>query len=97
MDDNEILKSIHDDVKDIKKDVSELKTNQAVMQLDVEHHVKRSDLLEDIVKHLDEQRIQPIEKELAQLKGSRKGMYQLAGLLIALGATVAAFLLLHNH
>jgi hypothetical protein len=93
---DDILVAIHEDVKEIKKDVSEVKVNLAVMQLDVKHHVKRSDMLEDLVQHLDETRIQPIEKQLAELKGARKGIYNFIGLLIAFGAMVAAFLLLKH-
>lgn len=93
---DDILVAIHEDVKDIKKDVSEIKTEQAIMKLDVKHHIHRSDMLEDIVQHLDQNRIQPIEKQLAELKGARKGIYNLIGLLIAFGAMVAAFLLLKH-
>lgn len=93
---DDILNLIHDDIKDIKKDVSDIKINQAVMQLDVKHHVRRSDLLEDLVQHLDESRIQPLEKQLAELKGARNGAGWIIGTLIGLGAMVAAFLLLKH-
>lgn len=93
---DEILIFIKEKVEKIAEDVNELKTNQAVIQLDVQHHVKRSDMLEDLVQHLDEKRIQPVEKELAELKGARKGVYRFMGLLIALGGMIAAFLLLRH-
>jgi len=100
---DELIKIIHSDVQEIKKtvveiraDISEIKTEQAVMKLDVKHHVHRSDLLEDLVAHLDESRIQPIEKELAEIKGARKSASWIIGTIITLAATIAAFLLLKH-
>lgn len=69
---DEILITIHEDIKEIKKDVSEIKINQAVMQLDVKHHIKRSDMLEDLIQHLDETKITPLQAEMNQIKGIYK-------------------------
>ena len=93
---DELLKLIHEDVKDIKKDISDLKVTSGKQQVSLDEHMKRSDSLEELVQHLDENRIQPIEKELAGLKGARKGIYKFVGTLIALGGVIAAFLLLKH-
>jgi len=92
MSDNDILKLIHEDVKDIKKDVGELKITSGKQQISLDIHVKRSNMLEQIVNHLDEEKIQPMQADINQIRG----VYKFIGFLIALGGTIAAFLLLKH-
>lgn len=87
---DEILNLIHKKVEKIAEDVTDLKTSQAVMQLDVSHHVKRSDMLEDLVGHLDEYKIQPLQKEMAQIKGGYK-LLGAIGLIISIVLGILKF------
>jgi hypothetical protein len=93
---DDLLKLIHEDVKEIKKDVSELKGTAIKHDINLEMHMEQSRTLKKLYEHLDENRIQPLEKELAELKGARSGIYRFIGLLIALGGMIAAFLLLKH-
>jgi len=90
---DELLNLIHQDVKEIKEAVAEIKTNQAVMQLDVKHHVKRSDMLEDLVTHLDETKISPLQADMNQIKG----IYKFVMFLSLLATIALAFIEWFKH
>lgn len=89
---DELLKIIHNDVKDIKKDISDLKVTSGKQQVSLEEHMKRSDALEDLVNHLDEAKIEPMQADINQIRG----IYKFLGFLIGLGSCIAAFLLLKH-
>lgn len=93
---DEILGKILDKVEKISDDIGELKITAVKHDINLEAHMEQSITLKKLYDHLDENRIQPIEKELAELKGARKGVYKFMGLLISLAATIAAFLLLKH-
>lgn len=84
---DDILNSIHEKVEKIAEDISEIKLNQAVMQLDVKHHIKRSDALEDLVTHLDEAKIQPLQNDVSKIKGA----YQLLVILGIIASIAIVF------
>lgn len=69
---DEILREIQLDIKDIKNDINHIKVTQAGMQVDVAHHIKRSDANEADIKHLDEKKVQPLEQKMAELSGVYK-------------------------
>lgn len=69
---DDLLTIIHDDVKEIKKDISEIKIIAAKQQVGLDLHIKRSDMLEELVNHLDEQKIQPLQDSVSQIKGIYK-------------------------
>jgi len=69
---DDILKLIHEDVKDIKKDIGELKVTSGKQQVSLDVHIRRSDSLEELVNHLDEQKIQPLQDSVSQIKGIYK-------------------------
>ena len=89
---DELLQLIHDDVKDIKKDISDLKVTSGKQQVSLEEHMKRSDALQELIQHLDESKIQPMQADINQIRG----IYKFLGFLIALGSCIAAFLLLKH-
>jgi hypothetical protein len=93
---DEILLKIESKIDKISEDINDLKITAVKHDVNLENHMEQSRTLKKLYEHLDENRIQPIEKELAELKGARKGIYKFVGTLIALGATVAAFMLLKH-
>lgn len=66
---DEILHLIHAKVEKISEDVAELKIGQAVMQEDVKHHIKRSDMLEELLIDVKEKDIEPLKKDMNQIHG----------------------------
>jgi hypothetical protein len=89
---DELLSLIHSDVKEIKKDISELKVTSGKQQVSLDEHMKRSDNLEALISHLDENKIEPMQADINQIRG----VYKFLGFLIGLGAMIAAFLLLRG-
>lgn len=69
---DDLIKIIHEYVKEIKKDISEIKVIAGKQQVGLDLHIKRSDLLEELVQHLDEQKIQPLQDSVSQIKGIYK-------------------------
>lgn len=72
MADDKILSKIFDKIDKISDDIGELKVTSAKQQVSLDVHIKRSDSLEKIVQHLDEQKIAPLENEMNQIKGIYK-------------------------
>jgi len=84
---DELLEKIYSKVEKISEDVGELKVSQAVMQEDVKHHVKRSDMLEDMYNEMRDQDIEPMKEDINKFKGGLKIIAYLTGLVgVVLGA-----------
>lgn len=73
---DDILNNIHSKVEKISEDVAEIKIVAArqeeitkAIKDDLKYHIKRTNLLENLYKDIDLNRIQPIEKDLNQFKG----------------------------
>lgn len=77
---DDLLKLIHSDVKDIKKDISDLKVTSGKQQVSLEEHMKRSDALQELIQHIDESKVIPLEKDMNQIKGIYKFLAALATL-----------------
>lgn len=77
----------------IVDDVGELKINQAVMQEDVKHHVKRSDMLEELYISMKEKDVEPLQKDMNQIHGVVKFL----GLLGILSTIILAVLKIVGH
>jgi len=61
---DDILSKIYDKVEKISEDVGSIKITQAVMEADVKHHVKRSDMLEEMYTDLKHKDIEPIKTDI---------------------------------
>lgn len=66
---DDILNKIYEKVEKISEDVGSVKITQAVMAEDVRHHVRRSDMLEDMYTDLKQKDIEPIKADIHQFKG----------------------------
>lgn len=66
---DELLNKIYDRVEKMSEDVVSIKVTQAVMEQDVKHHVRRSDMLEDMYTDLKEKDIDPIKADIHRFKG----------------------------
>lgn len=79
MSDDNILNLIYAKVEKIGEDVGELKIS-GVRQEEIQNkhedtlqvHIKRSDMLEKMYNHLDEDKIQPLQNDMAKLHGVGK-------------------------
>jgi hypothetical protein len=69
---DELIPKIFEKLEKISEDMGDLKVTSAKQQISLDEHIKRSNMLEDLVNHLDENKIQPIEKDLNQIKGIYK-------------------------
>lgn len=72
----DILTLIHEKVEKIAEDVAELKVSsgrqeeiQNQHESTLQDHMKRSDTLEKLYAHLDENKIQPLQQEMSQIHG----------------------------
>lgn len=52
MKNDDVMLHLLNKLDSIKEDIAEIKLSQARTELDVAHHIKRTDLLEDMVKEL---------------------------------------------
>jgi len=85
-----LLNMIHAKIEKISEDISEVKIDQAVMKEDVKHHVKRSDMLEELFVDMKEKDIEPLKKDMTILK-------TIAKVLMAIGsAGLALYPILHH-
>jgi hypothetical protein len=57
--------------EEIRRDISEIKTSQKVMERDVAHHIKRTELAEENIKLL-RQDLKPVEDHISMMNGSLK-------------------------
>lgn len=55
----ELLKEIKNDISEIKKDITDIKITMSVNTASLEHHVKRTNLLEELVNHVRKQ-VEPV-------------------------------------
>lgn len=69
---DELLEKIYNKVEKIAEDVGELKITSAVHEETLRVHVKRSDTLEALYIDLQEKEIEPIKKDINQIKGGYK-------------------------
>jgi hypothetical protein len=51
----EMIKDIKNDTKEIKEDISDIKITQTEQAADIEHHIRRCDMLEQIVENNKEE------------------------------------------
>lgn len=81
---DDILNIIHTKIDKIAEDITEIKVGSArQVEIANQHektlqtHVKRSDQLENLYHYLDETKIQPLQSDMAQIKG----IYKFLGIL----------------
>lgn len=84
---DELIYKIFEKVEKIAEDVGELKVTAAkneevtkYIAKDVEHHVKRSDMLEDLYREIKEKDIEPIKEDINKFKGIVKFITIMASL-----------------
>jgi hypothetical protein len=70
----------------IKDDVAEIKTSQKVMEKDISHHIKRTDLAEESIKLLRDD-LKPIKTHVDQMNG---GLKLLGAVSLVLGIVATA-------
>lgn len=81
---DDVLSKILDKVDKISDDMSEMKVTSAKQQISLDTHIRRSDMLERLVSHLDEDKIAPLQEDMHMMKGA----YKLLGV-VALIITIA--------
>lgn len=72
MENDDLLNKIYNKVEKISEDIGELKVTSASHEVTLQTHVKRSDTLEALYKDMQEKEIDPIKKDLNQIKGASK-------------------------
>ncbi len=55
----------------IQENVAEIRTSQAVMQRDLAHHIRRTDIAEEAIQFVRDD-MKPIKRHVAMLEGSLK-------------------------
>ena len=83
---HEILSSIKEVIKDIQTDLKEIKEDISEIKLDVNHHILRTNLLED-----DQKEQKKIVNQLQKDSWKAKGAMTLLGLIITILGTYALF------
>lgn len=83
---HEVLSSIKDVVSDIKTDIKEIKGDIGDIKLDVNHHILRTDIIEDMQIE-SKKKIDSLEKDAFKLKGA----FALFMLLLTIVGTYALF------
>lgn len=83
---HEVLSSIREVVKDTRDDIKEIKEDIGDIKLDLNHHILRTNLLEDSQKE-EKKKVEALEKEAWKLKGA----LALLGFVLMLLATWGAF------
>ena len=83
---HEILSSIKEVIKDIQTDIKEIKEDISDIKLDVNHHILRTNLLED-----DQKEQKKIVARLQQDSWKAKGAMALIGLILTVLGVVALF------
>lgn len=69
---DDVLSKILDKVDKISEDMSEMKVTSAKQQISLDTHIRRSDMLERLVSHLDEDKIAPLQEDMHMMKGAYK-------------------------
>ena len=65
------MDTIKESIEEIKKDIGEIKTSQKVMERDIAHHIKRTDIAEENLKLLRGD-LRPVEDHVAMMNGALK-------------------------
>lgn len=90
---DDLIPKIFEKVEKISEDVVQIKIIAAKHDENLREHMRRTETLEDLYAHLDEDKIAPLQEHVSMMKG----IYKFIGMLIGIGGTIAAFLLLRNH
>lgn len=90
---DDLLNKIFIKVEKISEDVGELKVTSAKQQVSLDLHVKRSNMLEDLVTHIDESKVQPLQAEMSQIKG----IYKFIAFLSVLATIALSFIEYFKH
>lgn len=83
---HEVLSSIRDVISETKMDIKEIKTDIASIKIDVNHHIMRTDLLQDEQKE-QKKIVSQLEKDSWRLKGA----LALLGLILTIIGTYGLF------
>lgn len=83
---HEILSSIKEVISEIKVDIKDVKSDIGEIKLDVNHHILRTDLLEELGLE-NKKKIDALEKDAFKLKGA----FALFMLLLTILGTYALF------
>lgn len=75
-----ILNKIFDKMDNMSKDIETIKIEQTEIKADVKHHVKRSDMLQDLYNDIKENDIEPMKADINQAKGIFKMIGYISGL-----------------
>lgn len=86
--DDQLLSKIFEKVEKISDDVGDLKVTTVKQQVILEEHVKRSNTLEEILSHLQENEIEPLKEDVNKFKGALKFVTIMA----SLGSGITLFL-----
>lgn len=85
---DDILKSIQYKVDKIADDIVDIKVTQGMQQVSLDEHIKRSDMLEELYRDIKEKELEPVKKEIYQIKG----IYKFIGILGVLASITTIIL-----